>query len=490
MRVEIPRRSGGFRRRWTRRSIWSAARCATRCSACRPGTWTRRGPLPPEAAASRCALAGLAAAPVDRALGTLLIRVDGAAVEYTPFSRGTVRRGRRAPAASRAPWRDARAGRGAAGFHRQRALRRLRGRPGGRPARRPCRPARGCAAPGRPGDDALGRAARAAPGPHRGRARLLHRGGDVRRGGRACGRACRHRAAAAAGGAVRILLCDARYPRPGSAGAQHVAAALGRLAALGAWAHLLPELAGHPQAARAFAACAAAPPELALRLAALLHLLPEDGVKRRLAALCLPRAAAEGAAALVARQGVIHQAADEAALRRRFARWGRDGTARQLALCGALASAGGGAAAAEACARARALFERMCGDGTPFLARRAARGRRAAHARARHRPGSARGGAAGRAVGPLRAPPGGQRAGAAARPRAAAARAMAAALRPQRLAAKPRRPIGAARRRISCPRRALVRARLPAAASVAASSESACGPPMRPRRPCRTVSAG
>ena len=50
-----------------------------------PGDLDAAGPLPPEAAASRCALAGLAAAPVDRALGTLLIRVDGAAVEYTPF---------------------------------------------------------------------------------------------------------------------------------------------------------------------------------------------------------------------------------------------------------------------------------------------------------------------------------------------------------------------------------------------------------------------
>ena len=146
---------------------------------------------------------------------------------------------------------------------------------------------------------------------------------------------------------VRILLCDARYPRPGSAGAQHVAAALGRLAALGAWAHLLPELAGHPQAARAFAACAAAPPELALRLAALLHLLPEDGVKRRLAALCLPRAAAEGAAALVARQGVIPSGG------------GRGGAAAAVCALGP----GRDGPAARAVRGARLRRRRRCGGG-------------------------------------------------------------------------------------------------------------------------------
>lgn len=331
-----------------------------------PGDLDAAGPLPPEAAASRCALAGLAAAPVDRALGTLLIRVDGAAVEYTPF----------------------RAERYAAGgAHRPQAVR-LGATLEQDAARRDftvnalyagCADGRVADPLGGLADLRAGVLRQAGPATMRSDAlrvlRLVRIAGEL---GFSIEAETFAAAAAHAGGLadiapqrrqaelVRILLCDARYPRPGSAGAQHVAAALDRLAALGAWAHLLPELAGHPQAARAFAACAAAPPELALRLAALLHLLPEDGVKRRLAALCLPRAAAEGAATLVARQGVIHQAADEAALRRRFARWGRDGTARQLALCGALASAGGGAAAEAACARARALFERMCGDGTPF----------------------------------------------------------------------------------------------------------------------------
>ena len=60
-----------------------------------PGDLDAAGPLPPEAAASRCALAGLAAAPVDRALGTLLIRVPAPYTSQTCNQCGHIAKGNR-----------------------------------------------------------------------------------------------------------------------------------------------------------------------------------------------------------------------------------------------------------------------------------------------------------------------------------------------------------------------------------------------------------
>ena len=194
----------------------------------------------------------------------------------------------------------------------------------------------------------------------------------------------------------RILLCDARYPGSGHDEQRSVLRALHLVTALGAWPYLIPEITdGRDQAQRPdhhrytvmehlFHACAAAPADRVMRLAALLHdigkpaclartgklwehdRIGEPIARQRLEALRYPNAVTDEVCALVRYHMYdIQGTARESTLRTRFATWGRALTERLIVMREADIR-GCGTDDGYTNERWRALYARMCGDGTPF----------------------------------------------------------------------------------------------------------------------------
>ncbi|HZZ82944.1 MAG TPA: tRNA cytidylyltransferase [Anaeromyxobacteraceae bacterium] len=97
--------------------------------------------------------------------------------------------------------------------------------------------------------------------------------------------------------------------------APHAEAALGLMAATGLLAVVLPELAEAEPAARdhAFAAVGASPPDLAVRLAALFHVIEPARVRPALVRLRFPNRIADGVAQLTREQGCVDAGAPAAA---------------------------------------------------------------------------------------------------------------------------------------------------------------------------------
>ncbi len=198
---------------------------------------------------------------------------------------------------------------------------------------------------------------------------------------------------------VKILLCDARYPKLGRDEQRSPIRALRLIDELDVWDALVPEfnlargMAQRPDHHRydvlehSFRVCAAAPPEEALRLAALLHdvgkpdCVHETGkfyahdeysekiAKRVLTGLRFPNKTIEEVSALVG--GHMYDIQNQAkpdTLRTRFAGWGRERTMNQILLREADIR-GCGFDTCYVAARWRALFKQMLLDGTPFSER-------------------------------------------------------------------------------------------------------------------------
>lgn len=201
----------------------------------------------------------------------------------------------------------------------------------------------------------------------------------------------------------RILLCDAKYPGFGGGGDGDGGAAvldcLHQLDALGAMALLFPRLmdgrgmAQRPEFHRydvlehAYRACAAAPPELTLRLAALLHDIgkPEsyttqgnfhaharlgaDLAAESLERLRVPARLTEDVAWLIYNHMFdLDGRTKEKTLRQRFALWGEDVT-RQLIRLREADVRGSGVDEGYVCARWRQLLAQMQAEGAPFSER-------------------------------------------------------------------------------------------------------------------------
>ena len=198
---------------------------------------------------------------------------------------------------------------------------------------------------------------------------------------------------------TKLLLCDARYPglTADSAGQTDVLRALTLLEALGAWPWLIPALelcrgvAQRPDHHRydvlnhLFHTCAAAPPELALRLAGLLHDIGKPACKAQngnmydharmseplareaMQALCFPKSLTDTVCALVRDHMYdIQEQAKERSLRVRFATWGRERTRQMISIREADIVGCGYDPPGFRYARWRTLYDRMLEDGTPF----------------------------------------------------------------------------------------------------------------------------
>ena len=198
---------------------------------------------------------------------------------------------------------------------------------------------------------------------------------------------------------IKMLLCDARYPKLKNDERRTPVRALRLLDELDVWGALVPEfveargMAQRPDHHRydvlehSFQVCAAAPPELTLRLAALLHdvgkpiCVRETGkfyahddysaaiAKRVLTDLRFPNRTVGDVSALVGDHMYdIQNQAKPDTLRVRFAAWGRERTMNQILLREADIR-GCGFNTEYVAVRWRAQFRQMLLDGTPFSER-------------------------------------------------------------------------------------------------------------------------
>lgn len=196
----------------------------------------------------------------------------------------------------------------------------------------------------------------------------------------------------------KLLLCDVKYPALSDAGeARSVLRALTLVDELDAWKVLIPQLEAcrgcmqRPDHHRydvlnhLYHACAAAPPTLVLRLAALLHdigkppcraqngnlhdhaRMGEPIARDALHALRYSKAMTERVCTLVRYHMYdIQNTARESTLRVRFATWGRELTQQLIDIREADIVGCGYDAPDYRAARWRTLYAQMLSDGTPF----------------------------------------------------------------------------------------------------------------------------